>query len=539
MRAPLSTDRRPVNGRHDRGSSRRIRRFAAAVLATLAATGVPALAAGAEAAPPPEPTKLWRNFPLEAQNANAAERARTEPAASAPEPTRRPTTGEARDRSHAILRIALAILAGALVALAIMGILVFAELGKREHGIERRRRRREWSFRDFVDTPRPAVSARRPGGTVGSAFRRANRRAKDDVNTLGEAATALSERVVAEVRALKTGLGASMARVHEKATAVTKPSPPRLDDGAGARKREAATQPPPVAKVTRDSDSARTPADDELEILKAKLGKPARPVDGEQVDDIERLKVKLARDAGVNETGTPDTSLLKTKLADPAAAVEPLARESTEVAALRVKLELKARSTGGQRESAPDIDADDGALHLSRERRAEDPGPTEPRTTSGAARRRARRRGRRSSNRANGSTRVTPLPHGELTRPRSERRDPAVAPPPLPLGRASAARCRITWWRGYWKSAFCAVVRTPSGEEQVLAESPQFRWNKPDPPPKSSPAVEAHRALVEALRRDGWSVASTGKEWFMLELERPHRPGRAENGADENERGGM
>lgn len=509
------------------------------MLVTLAVSGIAASAAGAEATPRPEPTELWRNFPLEAaQNRNAVERARTGSAASAPEPPRSTTTGEARDRSsRPILQIALGILAGALVFLAVMGILVFVGQGQRESGIRRGTRRREWSFRDFVDGASPDASGRRLGAALPSAFRRTKRRAKADVHALGDAASALSERVVADLGALKAQVGARIAGSHEEPTAVANPRPPRLDDDPGAPKEKTATQPSPTANLAGDprGDSERTPSDDELEILKAKLGKPAAPPVGDDQVDIERLKAKLARDTGVEETA--DTSLLKTKLAKPQAAGEPRARKATDVVPSKAKLELEDGSSERRPEAASKTDPKEAAHRLPGEQRAEEPGPAE--TMSAASHRFGRHRGRQSSNGTNATTRLTPLAPVERATTRSGRpRQPVAPEPPLARGRTAAARCRIVWWRGYFKSAFYAVVRTPSGDERVLAESPHFRWSKSDPPPNAPPAVEAHRSLVEALQRDGWSVAGAGEHWFTLELECRRRPARAEGEGAENEGGG-
>jgi hypothetical protein len=65
------------------------------------------------------------------------------------------------------------------------------------------------------------------------------------------------------------------------------------------------------AKLDVDPASTSSPGHSEREILKAKRGKSASPVDAEHPEEVERLKAKLARSEAATDTKTPD--VLKTK----------------------------------------------------------------------------------------------------------------------------------------------------------------------------------------------------------------------------------
>lgn len=82
------------------------------------------------------------------------------------------------------------------------------------------------------------------------------------------------------------------------------------------------------------------------------------------------------------------------------------------------------------------------------------------------------------------------------------------------------AECDIRWWRGYVYSRFYAFAHGADGEERVIAESPDFRWRKAQPPPEEGGALEAHRTLVETLVESDWTVVGRGEEWFSLQLRR-------------------
>src|ERR671922_147525 len=86
------------------------------------------------------------------------------------------------------------------------------------------------------------------------------------------------------------------------------------------------------ANADGPSEASRTPADDELEVLKAKLGKAAAPVDDSRTDEVETLKAKLAGKSG-RITGSDE---LKRKLTAQSSPVEGAPPDAD--AALKAKL---------------------------------------------------------------------------------------------------------------------------------------------------------------------------------------------------------
>jgi hypothetical protein len=78
--------------------------------------------------------------------------------------------------------------------------------------------------------------------------------------------------------------------------------------------------------------------------------------------------------------------------------------------------------------------------------------------------------------------------------------------------------CEIVFWRGYVKCAFYAVpqVREPIG-------SPFFR-SRERSPMQSGAALEAHQALVEQLKDEGWEPWARGRTWYALTFRRSDWP---------------
>lgn len=113
----------------------------------------------------------------------------------------------------------------------------------------------------------------------------------------------------------------------------------------------------------------------------------------------------------------------------------------------------------------------------------------------------------------------------EPVRPREQ-----VPAPRRPPG----TECEIRWWRGYVYSRFYAFARDAEGQEHVIAESPDFRWRKAEPPPEEHRALAAHRALVGELERQGWGVVGQGEHWYALRL-RPRRGRTRRRAAAERE----
>ena len=74
--------------------------------------------------------------------------------------------------------------------------------------------------------------------------------------------------------------------------------------------------------------------------------------------------------------------------------------------------------------------------------------------------------------------------------------------------------CEIVFWRGYFKCAFYAVpqVGEPLG-------SPFFRSPERSPV-QSGAALDAHGALVEQLKDEGWEPWARGRTWYALTFRR-------------------
>jgi hypothetical protein len=123
----------------------------------------------------------------------------------------------------------------------------------------------------------------------------------------------------------------------------------------------------------------------------------------------------------------------------------------------------------------------------------------------------------------------------KLATPPRKRRKPPPAPLPITTARSYTAdrECLIGWWRGYVRSEFYAMERTPDGEETILSRSPMFRWAKQSPPPATLKHVaNAHAALVADLEASGWIVSGRSGEWYALELKRrPALPSTARKGS--------
>jgi hypothetical protein len=480
--------------------------------------GAFAPAAAAKASPRPEPTKLWQQFPLENDRSNPVRGADRGPAASRPAPTTGQPAGEARDRPFPTLQIAAVLLVLAFLLLLMTGVLAHAGHGPLALAIRRREPRVERSFRDFVDAPRSDPAPRRHVAVVPAAVRRAKRTAEADVDALGDAAAGLYARLLFQVGTLKAHLAARIAAKQDEPTSSDElgalERDPHRDADKSAGGADAPLETPNATRAARGAPP-RSPADDELEILKAKLGKPAAPIDNEHVEEVETLKAKLG-DNAAGTTGEKATwDQLKKKLADRGPLLEALPRKEGDLTALKAKLE--DRTPKDEIRAVGDLETHD--LETTPKPRPAGAPAAPPNTASPASRRfpslvAPAARTQAGAQRGAAAT-------GGRQRPASRKPKAARRPEqPLSLNRALASRCRIIWWRGYFKSQFLAITRSPSGQDDVLAESPHFRWNKAEPPPGNPTALEAHRSLVEALEQDGWSVASTGEHWFMVELER-------------------
>jgi hypothetical protein len=391
---------RPGNG------SPRGRVRLALVVVTLALVGSAAPPAGAQNSPRPDARNVWRQFPLETAHADRVRESEpSEPAPPPPITTERAASERGSLSTPQITAVAVAI---ALVLAALTGALVYMSPSLSGYGRRRRDNRAERSFRDLLDVSRSEVN-----GALPAAFRRGKERARS--------------------------VGAATARVYGRLGADAAQPRARLVTAgpAGATDRAAAG----LAMSTEPGQPRRQPkslVDDQLEILKAKLGKASD-------EEVEGLKAKLGAAPAQKATAPLRDARRKRQREAPQAKVEVTSSEDV------VRIVDAPRKPPARRGSQPGL--------------------------------------------------------------------PGIGRPP---------KCRIVWWRGYVKSAFQAVPVPGSGGGYPIAESPYFRWRKPEPPPQDEEALPAHRALVERLEEDGWAVVCTGKDWFALELERQpfrRRPG--------------
>ena len=504
----------PVQRRNRRRLSGRTRPLVGLALVAFALLGAPTPGAAGQPAPRPEPTELWQQFPLDAEPSEPVGRAEAEPMSSEPAPTTGSSPAEARSLSLSMVQIAALVAATALVLLLLTGALAYSANGSLGYAIRRRERRLAQSFRDFVDARRADRSPRRPLETVTAALRPAKRRAEATLHAVGVAAKDARARLGSEVGRLK---GQSRARI------TPSNERPLATDGvgtlgdriepyiAGGDSKTRANAAPEVTKAEADRHRAppNSPADDELEILKAKLGKPAEAAGDERVNEVENLKAKL-RDVAAWKKGATTAPMLKRKLAERRGPKKAVARAPADVAQPSGKPDPPG--TPGNDVAAPGgLGTGVAGSAVPQEERVARATPLPPNAAAAASR----------LAEVAPPLELVPSPSRTSERPALEQ--------PLELEEAPGTDCRILWWRGYLRSLFYAVARTPGGQEYVIAESPHFHWSKSEAPPNDSPAVEAHRSLVEALERSGWSVAGTGKHWFILKLERRQARRRPES----------
>jgi hypothetical protein len=504
-----------VQRRNRRRLSGRARPLVGLALVAFALLGAPAPGVAGQPAPRPEPTELWRQFPLDAEPSEPVGRAEAGPMSSAPTPTTDSTpAAEERSLSLSMVQIAAIVAATALVLLLLAGALAYSASGSLAFAIRRRERRLARPFRDFVDARRTDASDGRPVGTVTAAFRPAKRRAEATLHAVRVAAVDACARIGSEVGRLKRQSSVRIMPSNERPTAIEGVGTlgDRIEDyipGGESKTGTNAAREVPKLEPDRHRAPPSSLADDELEILKAKLGKPTAPAGDERINEAETLKAKLRDDAARKKGATTAPNLLKRKLAERRAPEKAVARAAADAASSSGKPE-PTETPGNEVATSSGLGTRGAASAVRQEERAARRTPLPPNGPAATSRRAE----------AAGPLGLVPSPSRTSDRPVLE--EPLQ--PEEPLG----IKCRILWWRGYIGSMFYALARTPGGQEYVIAESPHFRWSKSHAPPKDPPAAEAHRSLVEALEREGWSVAGTGEHWFMLELERRQarrRPG--------------
>jgi hypothetical protein len=239
--------------------------------------------AEAVAQPPtrPEPGELWRQFPLDSAQSNqkTTDEGRSAPVSS---PTSRSTGDEGHDRSQTV-QIAAIVLTMALVLILTTGMLAYATHGplKLRTGLGLRRR-----FRETGAGLRAALTDEQQHGVASRLRRRL---------TVAPAAYLRQMRVAVSNFRVRT-VSADAQRSANELAILTQTLDTYL-----ARRRES-TEDEELEKLkakleVRPASTGR-PADDQLEILKAKRGKRAA-FEVERREEVETLKAKLSR--GVEE----------------------------------------------------------------------------------------------------------------------------------------------------------------------------------------------------------------------------------------------
>jgi hypothetical protein len=407
-----------------------------------------------------------------------------------------------------MVQIGVIVATTALVLLLLAGVLVYSARGSLGFAIRREERRQARPFRDFVRGRRTDRSAGLPDGTVTAPLRPAKHKAEATLHAVAVAAVNAYARIGSEGGRLKRHASVRIMPSNERPTAIKGVGNLGVrseEDIAGGKTRTNAAPEIPKAESDRHRAPPRSLADDELEILKTKLGKPAALAGDERVNEVETLKAKLREDAARKKGATTAPNLLKRKLEERRIPQKAGARAAADVESPSGKPE-PPKKPGNDVPEPSGLGTRGAGSAVPQEERAARRTPLPP---NGPAAR---------SGRAEAAA-----PLGLVPSP-SPKSDRPVLEEPLQPEEPLGIKCRILWWRGYIGSMFYALARTPGGEEYIVAESPHFRWSKSHAPPNDSPAVEAHRSLVEALEREGWSVAGTGEHWFMLELE--HRQAR-------------
>lgn len=297
---------RPGNG------SPRGRVSLALVVVTLALVGSAAPPAGAQNSPRPDARNVWRQFPLETAHADRVRE--SEPSEPAPPPPPVTTERAASERgSLSTPQIAAVAVAIALVLAALTGALVYMSPSPSGYGRRRRDNRAERSFRDFLDVSRSEVN----GAALPAAFRRGKERARS--------------------------VGAATARVYGRLVADAAQPRARLVTAgpAGATDRAAAG----LAMSTEPGQPRRQPkslADDQLEILKAKLGKASD-------EEVEGLKAKLGAAPAKRAAAPLRDARRKRQRAAPKAKVEVTSSEDV------VRIVEAPRKPPARRSSQPGL----------------------------------------------------------------------------------------------------------------------------------------------------------------------------------------
>ena len=308
-----------------------------------------AVPAGAHAAPRSDPAPVWRNFPLQVQPSGTGASAERPPTLDASSQTRARAVQEERGDSVVTIQLAAIVLAVALVLVTIMAFFstqveIFRADGTRQTGVEAARDALQRAMTRVAPVSEAASAvgarARERIASAGAALKERHharvdfKRAKpepDVVQAVGsepppdEDDVSGVPDVAATLEALATArAGADLATLKDRVDVYL--------ESVTSEGRDDTELDGVEANADGPSEASRTPADDELEVLKAKLGKAAAPVDDSRTDEVETLKAKLAGKSG-RITGSDE---LKRKLTAQSSPVEGAPPDAD--AALKAKL---------------------------------------------------------------------------------------------------------------------------------------------------------------------------------------------------------
>jgi hypothetical protein len=307
-----------------------VRRLVSSAFCVLALLVPPAAEAARGAPHRPDPAKLWRNFPLQTERLNREAPARVGSPAGDDERAVANAVDEKGGGLVMTILTAATLLAGVLLVL----ILMVRELGF-AHLFPRRARRLAADLYAGHSTFPSLRTRTSPEAGDPDADRGQGRTATNDADE----STSRSSRTTREVGA--------PPRKPAVARALKDTIDPYLDPGKSRETGQATSENGPL-KPTSHSE---TPADDALEILKAKLGKPVAQVDDRREVEVETLKIKLGREIARKDKIAAG-NLSKTKLAR-RGSLKALSTESVEPTEATLTSKGSAAPSGSTAAGAP------------------------------------------------------------------------------------------------------------------------------------------------------------------------------------------
>jgi hypothetical protein len=290
-------------------------------------------APGAQAAARPEPTELWRQFPLDTEHSTPQAPAGRESAPPSSAPTSGSTREDRRDGSLLTTQVAAIVLAMAIVLMLATGALAYATRGPFALRYDGRRRRLNGSFREVGDALRAAWSSGRQVA-IRSWAHGQGKRAAAEVHAMRETAADLRARLLSEVGTLKV-------KLHPLAVPTDNES--KVNEVGTLEGR---------LEMYSARGKDRT-VHDEPESLKAKINthrSPAKSVHSAAQAEVETLKEKLAVQHAQSDSASRDgLQTLKEKLDVDPAPIKPASMTRSELETLRAKHGAHLASLNGER----------------------------------------------------------------------------------------------------------------------------------------------------------------------------------------------